>query len=66
MKKAKMIFYKIIISLILIITLFNFSYINKSHAAVSSEFVNGVSNLSGGIVSILITGNKLKFVGLGY
>ena len=66
MKKAKMIFYKIIISLILIITLFNFSYINKSHAAVSSEFINGVSNLSGGIVSILITGYKLKFVGLGY
>ena len=66
MKKVKMIVYKIIVSLILIITLFNFSYINKSHAAVSSEFVNGVSNLSGGIVSILITGYKLKLVGLGY
>ena len=49
------IFKKIIITLILIVTLFEFSFgANFSYGMTEDEAINGVTNLAGGIVSILL------------
>ena len=55
----KRIINRTLIVLLIIVLLFEFSFSNTCHAAVSSDTINKINNLVGGIVSIIIWIPKL-------